>query len=88
MKKERSELRSEKRETCEEEKKEERRIEHRKSSEEDIGRKLGVIGERRHNRSEERRTEERTRKMKKLVNVIYERDKKKRKAVEKSGEMR
>ena len=46
MKKERSELRSEKRETCEEEKKEERRIEHRKRSEEDIGRKLGVIGER------------------------------------------
>ena len=47
-----------------------------------------MIGERRHNRSEERRTEERTRKMKKLVNVIYKRDKKKRKAVEKSGEMR
>ena len=46
MKKERSEVRSEKRETCEGEKKEERRIEHRKSSEEDIGRKLGVIGER------------------------------------------
>ena len=45
MKKE-SEVRSEKRETCEEEKKEERRIEHRKSSEEDISIKLGVIGER------------------------------------------
>ena len=49
--------------------KKKRRIEQRKRSEEDIGRKLGVRGERtRHYTSEERRTEERTRKMKKLVN--------------------
>lgn len=62
-------MRSEKRETCEEEKNEERGIEEKKRSEEDIDRKLGVRGERRrHGRSEERRTEERTRKMKKLVN--------------------